>query len=345
MSHENNLEIQTQGHFGRIGLDRASSLNALSLPMIQGIIQQLEIWRDNPSIQAVLIDSNSPKAFCAGGDIRFLYDSYQSGDIDYRDYFTAEYQMLTSIRKYPKTVVVLLDGYVLGGGMGLSQACHIRVSSEKSRFAMPETAIGYFPDVGATHFLSQRDEIGVYMALSSEQISSADAFYLKFIDVHVASERLPALKTDLLALANPTKLSIEQLIAQFSVAPATSEIQSRAACIKKHFSHQQLSEIEQSLAQETNPDDQAWAAKILAILQQRSLVAMQTSLKLQQVGRNLSQDQTLQLERELQDVWFELGDLIEGVRALIIDKDKQPQWQSHNPKLEQHLTRLLAAVA
>ncbi|MFT1026531.1 enoyl-CoA hydratase/isomerase family protein, partial [Acinetobacter baumannii] len=189
MNTENHLMIEQQGKLGMITLDRVTHLNALSLDMIKSIGAQLELWRNDAAVQAVLIKSNSPKAFCAGGDIRYLYDSYKNGTADYKGYFSAEYKMLNILREYEKPIIVVLDGYVLGGGFGLAQACHIVVSSEKSRFAMPETAIGFFPDVGATHFLSRLDDIGVYMAITGEQISSSDALYLDLIDYHVPSDQ------------------------------------------------------------------------------------------------------------------------------------------------------------
>ena len=342
MNIENNIVVSTQGALGMITLDRPTHLNALSLSMINGIRTQLDLWRDDVNVQAILINSNSPKAFCAGGDIRYLYDSYQAGNTDYQDYFAAEYSMLTAIRQFKKPILVFLDGYVLGGGFGLAQACHIIVSSEKSRFAMPETAIGFFPDVGATHFLSRLDDIGVYLAMSGEQISSSDALYLDLIDYHVPSERLVKLQTAISELPHLNKEQIEQTIARFITDPKESELMKLAEVIHAHFAYQTVEEIEQSLANENNPEHQAWTQKILGILQQRSLVAKQTSLKLQQVGRGLSLEQCMQLERDLQNIWFDHGDLMEGVRALIIDKDKQPKWQSHNPKLVQILENLTA---
>lgn len=342
MNQNSNLMIAVQGGLASITLDRASHLNALSLPMMQQITAQLEQWRDDSAIQAILINSNSPKAFCAGGDIRYLYDCYQQGTPDYRDYFATEYTMLAVIRQFPKPIVVFLDGYVLGGGFGLAQACHILVSSEKSRFAMPETAIGFFPDVGATHFLSRLDDIGVYMAMSGEQISSSDALYLDLIDYHVPSERLADLQAAISERPHLNKEQIEQTIARFITDPKESELMKLAEVIHAHFTYPTVEEIEQSLADEKNPEDQVWTQKILGILQQRSWVAKETSLKLQQVGRGLSLEQCLQLERDLQDIWFDYGDLMEGVRALIIDKDKQPKWQSHNPKLVQILENLTA---
>ena len=340
MNIENQLMIEQKGGLGLMSLDRVKHLNALSLEMIEGICSQLELWHYDAAIQAILIKSNSPKAFCAGGDIRYLYDSYKNDTADYKAYFSAEYKMLNLLRDYAKPVVVVLDGYVLGGGFGLAQACHIVVSSEKSRFAMPETAIGFFPDVGATHFLSRLDDIGVYLAITGEQISSSDALYLDLIDYHVPSDKLDALQDALINEPNLSKQNIEHIVACFITRPAESELKQLADGIRKHFGFQHLDEIEQSLANEQDEQLQPWAEKMLNILQQRSFIAKQTSLKLQHLGRGLSLAQCMQLERDLQDIWFEHGDFIEGVRALIVDKDKQPQWQQRNPELEQILEKL-----
>ena len=340
---ENNLQISIQGHLGVITLDRASHLNALSLSMIHGISQQLELWREDDQVQAVLINSNSPKAFCAGGDIRFLYDSYQNGTANYQRYFADEYHMLKSLRQYAKPVMVFLDGYVLGGGFGLAQACQIIVSSEKSRFAMPETAIGFFPDVGATHFLSRLDDIGVYMAVTGEQISSSDALHLDLIDYLVPSDHLAQLQTELAQAPQLNQQLIEQMIVRYLKEPVPSELKQYEDAIRQHFSHTVLAQIEDSLANTLESDYIDWAEKILANLQQRSLLAKQISLKLQHVGRGLSLEQCMQLERDLQDIWFEQGDMIEGVRALLIDKDKQPKWQTENPELMQRFEELLPA--
>lgn len=343
MNNENNLMIQIQGSLGIITLDRPSHLNALSLDMIQGIQAQLEAWKDDDFVKAILINSSSPKAFCAGGDIRYLYDAYKDESADYREYFEAEYDMLKTIRAFPKPVLTFLDGYVLGGGFGLAQACHILVSSEKSRFAMPETAIGFFPDVGATHFLSRLDDMGVYLAITGEQISSSDALYLDLIDYHVPSARMDDLMKAIIALPELGKIQIEQVISRFINDPVTSELKGLASLIHQHFSPTSIEEIEKSLSNERDPLRQPWAEKVLNVLKQRSLIAKQTSLKLQLIGRSLSLEKCMKLERDLQDIWFEYGDLMEGVRALIIDKDKQPKWQTENPKLSKMIQELTAA--
>ncbi len=340
MSTENQLDIEQKGTLGIIALNRVANLNALSQQMVEGIISQLEIWKNDDAVQAILIKSNSPKAFCAGGDIRYLYDCYKNGTPDYRIYFETEYKMLSQIRAYQKPVIVLLDGYVFGGGFGLAQACHIVVSSEKSRFAMPETAVGFFPDVGGTHFLSRLDDIGVYMATTGDQISSSDALYLDLIDYHVPSECFEALQEKLSKIPTLNKDVIAEIILGFITHPAESEIKNLREVIARHFSFSTIAEIEQSLAHEQDPNHQAWAEKTLSTLQQRSPTAKQISLKLQHLGRGMSLEQCMKLERDLQDIWFEHGDFIEGVRALIVDKDKNPKWQKHNTELDNILAKI-----
>lgn len=339
---EHDLSIQIQGQLGMIALDRVKHLNALSLEMVQGIYQQLETWLEQDQVQAVLIHSNSPKAFCAGGDIRYLYDSFQTDENDYRDYFAAEYALLEYIRQYKKPIIVMLDGYVLGGGFGLAQACHIQVSSEKSRFAMPETIIGFFPDVGATHFLSRLDEVGVYMALTGEQISSSDALYLDLLDYHVPSEQFTTLQTALSSAQTLNERRIREIIGGFITDPAPSQLQTMAERLNKHFGFATLDEIEKSLADEKYPNDIEWAQKTLHAIQQRPKMAMQTSLKLQQIGQSLSLEKCMKLERDVQDIWLEQGDFIEGVRALLIDKDKNPQWKTDNTAFEKKLATVFA---
>ncbi|BDE25875.1 hypothetical protein OCUAc20_43750 [Acinetobacter baumannii] len=178
------------------------------------------------------------------------------------------------------------------------------------------------------------------MAITGEQISSSDALYLDLIDYHVPSEQLQALQDALVEAPSLSKEGIEHIITRFITRPAESELKQLAEGIRKHFGYQHLDEIEQSLENEKDESLKTWASKMLSILQQRSFIAKQTSLKLQHLGRGLSLQQCMQLERDLQDIWFEHGDFIEGVRALIVDKDRQPRWQERNPELEQILEKL-----
>lgn len=339
MTQERQLIIQQQGKLGIIRLNRIASLNALSIEMIQGIHQQVLAWQDDSQVEAILIASNSPKAFSAGGDIRYIYDSYYAGQNQHLDYFADEYAMLHDLYASKKPLIALLDGYVLGGGFGLAQACHIQVSSEKSRFAMPETVIGYFPDVGATYFFAALNEIGVYLALTGEQISAHDAVALKLVDTLVSSERLSELEQALIQAQTLDLNSIQTLVADFAVQQS-HRLELDTARIQQYFAQDDIEQIELALAQ-AHLADQAWANSVLEILKQRSPVAKRASLKLQHLGRQLSLTEAMQLERDVQGLWFEQGDFIEGVRALIVDKDKQPKWRDDQPQLDQHIEALL----
>lgn len=340
MTQEPQLQIEQQGKLGIIRLNRVASLNALSIEMIHGIHQQVTAWQDDVHVDAILVTSNSPKAFSAGGDIRYIYDSYYAGQNKHLDYFADEYAMLDQLYHSKKPLIALLDGYVLGGGFGLAQACQIKISSEKSRFAMPETVIGYFPDVGATYFLSRLNEVGVYLALTGEQISVSDAFAFELVDAYIKHDALAELEQKLIAATVLDLESIRALVAQYAVLPMPSELKQHAARIQQYFAYSSIEQIEAAL-QQAPPADQEWASAVLEALQQRSAVAKRASLKLQHLGRDLSRDQAMALEREVQALWFKEGDFIEGVRALIIDKDKQPKWRDDQPQLDQQIAAFL----
>lgn len=334
MTQEQQLLIEQKGHLGIIRLNRVASLNALSIEMIQGIHRQVLAWQDEAQVHAILIASNSPKAFSAGGDIRYIYDSYYAGENKHLGYFDEEYAMLNDLYISKKPLIALLDGYVLGGGFGLAQACHLKVTSEKSRFAMPETLIGYFPDVAATYFLSRLDEVGVYLALTGEQISANDAFSLKLVDGLVLSEHFIELEQQIIQAQALDLASLRALVAGYTEQSAALQLD--AARIQRYFAQNTIEQIELALAQ-ADAADQPWANSVLEILKQRSPIAKRASLKLQKLGRRLSREQAMALERDIQSLWFEKGDFIEGVRALIIDKDKQPKWRADQSQLDQQI--------
>ena len=177
--------VEVRNQVGHLILNRPSGLNALSLEMIRVIEERLNAWETDDGIHAVVLRANGEKAFCAGGDIRALYDSYRADGELHRIYFEEEFALDRHLHDYRKPVLALMDGYVLGGGMGLAQGASIRVISERVRMAMPETAIGYFPDVGASYFLSQLPHnVGLYMGLTGNQINAADALALGLADWH-----------------------------------------------------------------------------------------------------------------------------------------------------------------
>lgn len=321
------------GRIGCITLDRPKALNSLSLAMVRALHAQLQAWRDDASIAAVLIKSSSEKAYCAGGDIRFFYDAGRAtptaGSALLEDFFTEEYALNHLIHHYPKPYIALLDGVVMGGGMGIAQAgpqARMRVVTEGTRMAMPEVNIGLFPDVGGSYFLSRTEnEFGTYLGLSGETISAADAIHIGMADVYVARAELPALVA---AICSSTAEDVRQTVRDFAhhlsapCDPATSNLAQHAALIAQHFSHNDVPSIMASLQQDASP----FAQKTLAAMHKRSPLMMCVTLEQLRRGKEMSVAQCLRMERTLVRHNFSHGEVLEGVRALVIDKDNAPAW-------------------
>lgn len=186
--------VEVRNHIGHLTLNRPAGLNALTLGMVRSLQQQLDTWALDPQIRAVVLRGAGDKAFCAGGDIRSLYDSHKQGDTLHEDFFVEEYALDLTIHHYRKPILALMDGFVLGGGMGLVQGADLRVVTERSRLAMPEVAIGYFPDVGGSYFLPRiPGELGIYLGVSGVQIRAADALYCGLADWYLDSRKLKQL--------------------------------------------------------------------------------------------------------------------------------------------------------
>lgn len=319
-----------RNHIGHLTLNRPAGLNALTLSMVRQLQRQLDAWAVDPDIHAVLLRGEGPKGFCAGGDIRSLYDSYKSGDSLHRDFFIEEYALDLTLHRYRKPVLALMDGFTLGGGMGLAQGAELRVVTERSRLAMPEVGIGYFPDVGGSYFLSRiPGELGIYLGVSGVQIQAADALYCGLADWFVDSSKLATLEQKLDTLqwtANPLK-DLQGVLARLGVqALDNPPLQALRPAIDHFFALPDLASMVEQLRTVTVADSHDWATNTAALLQTRSPLAMAVTLELLRRGRHLSLEDCFRMELHLDQQWFEHGDLIEGVRALLIDKDKQPRW-------------------
>lgn len=280
-----------------VTLNRPSALNALSLGMIEGLAGWLRDWANYDGVRIVLLRGAGPKAFCAGGDIRSLHDSFKSGQDVFR-FFETEYALDYRIHTYPKPIVALLDGIVMGGGMGLAQGAKLRLVGERTRMAMPETAIGLFPDVGGSYFLSRlAGELGPYLGLIGPSMNAADAIYAGLADQYIG------------------------------VAPmAPGELEGLRGTIDRNFAHATLEEIVASLESEKESPD--WVQKTLAAIAKRSPTMLKVSLEQIRRGRTLSLAECFRMEFELIHGAFEQGDFIEGIRALIVEKDNQPRWKA-----------------
>ena len=330
---------RVDNRIGFIELNRPQALNALSLPMIRAIHAALDAWRDDPCVLAVVARSLHPRAFCAGGDVRFFYEAGRRCDVAARDaFFTEEYALDHAIFTYGKPYIALMQGVVMGGGMGISQGAHrtggLRIVTETTQMAMPETRIGLFPDVGAGWFLARTPgAIGRYLAVTGATIDAADALYAGLADAYLDTSAIPAL-IDALAQAPFTEakdvLACVRRFASRSVPqgdrPAAHALAATRAWIDRHFAQPDVASIIASLETETEPGAREWAQETVRAMRERSPLSMAISLEVVARAEGPMSD-CLRRDLDLTRSVFDHGDVIEGVRARIIDKDNRPVWR------------------
>jgi enoyl-CoA hydratase/carnithine racemase len=330
---------------GIITLDRPKALNSLSLDMVRALTASLLAWRSDASVDAVVITSSSEKALCAGGDIRFFHQAGHAtptgGSALLEDFFTEEYALNHLIHFYPKPYIALMDGVVMGGGMGIAQGgpdCGLRIVTERTKMAMPEVNIGLFPDVGGSHFLSHAPgALGMYLGLTGLTIGAADALYVGLADVFVPAEQLPALQA-LIASTPGAQLAqaIRAFAAPLKAQAGASELQAQRALVDRHFGADSVQAVMASLEGDEHP----FAQKALAAMRQRSPLMMCVTREMLARGAALDVADCLRMERSLVRRNFEHGEVLEGVRALVIDKDNTPKWNP--PSLEQVTPEMVA---
>ncbi len=329
--------LERRGNAGLITLNRPKALNALSLQMVRDITHALVTWRDDPAVELVAIRGTNkvgkpgtPEAlfggFCAGGDIRFFHAAALAGDKSPDDFFTEEYALNHLIHNYPKPCIAFMDGVVMGGGMGLSQGAKLRIVTEHTRMAMPETNIGLFPDVGGGYFLSRcPGHVGEYLALTGEVIGADEAIAYGLADVKVDAASLPALWA---ALGTS---SFENWRATYSGAACARK---QAATALKHLqidAHFGLLRVKHIIDSLEKAKDDIWAKKTAAVLRKRSPLMLHVTLEQIRRARSLSLADDLRMERDMVHHCFYLhpgvaSETVEGIRALAIDKDYTPQW-------------------
>ncbi|MGK9063605.1 enoyl-CoA hydratase/isomerase family protein [Stutzerimonas chloritidismutans] len=322
--------IEFRNRVGYLTLNRPAGLNAVTLDMVRVLHRQLKDWADDQDVVAVVLRGAGEKAFCAGGDIRSLYDSYQNGDNLHRDFFEEEYALDQYIHAYTKPLLALMNGFVLGGGMGLVQGASLRVISERTRMGMPEVGIGYFPDVGGSYFLSRLpNHLGFYMGLTGHHVGSADSLFAGLADYCLPHEQFAELERRLDEQdwsMPPLQALTNLLVSMGSPELPDAPFKTLAPAIDEHFSHDNVAAIRQSLASETRAEYRDWAAETLKTMDSRSPLSMSVTLEMLRRGRNASLAECFAMELHLDRQWFDEGDIIEGVRALIVDKDKNPRW-------------------
>ena len=306
-----------EGRVGRLLLDRPKALNALDLPMIRALAHALDGWRDDPAVAAVVIDSASERAFCAGGDIRAIRAHALAGETGaIEDFFATEYALNLAIADYPKPYVALIDGICMGGGIGVSVHGRIRVATEAALFAMPETAIGMFPDIGATCVLPRLPgALGTYLGLTGQRLSGADGVHAGLATHFVPRDALADLLTALTERGADAVAAFARPLPAFSLEP-------HRAAIDRCFAADTLGEIEARLRAEGSD----WAQATLDTMLAMSPSALCWSLAAIRRGATLMLRDALAAELRLTRHVTRHPDFAEGVRAMVVDKDRQPKW-------------------
>ena len=305
---------------GRIVMNRPKALNALDLGMIRAIAAALESWRDDPAVQAVVIEGAGERAFCAGGDIRMIRSHVVAGEPGpVETFFTEEYGLNRAIATYPKPYVALIDGVCMGGGIGVSVHGSARVVTEHAMLAMPETAIGFFPDIGASFVLPRLPgQLGIYLGLTGARLAGADAVHAGLATHFVPRAALPALSEALaedgMAALGAATLT-GQVVSGFSLA-------AHRAAIDRCFAAPDMTGVITRLAAEQS----SWAEATIATLRTMSPSALAWSLALLRAGASRSLHDCLAAELMLTRHATRHPDFAEGVRAMVVDKDRTPHW-------------------
>jgi enoyl-CoA hydratase len=313
--------IRREGRAGRITMNRPQALNALTLGMVDRIWEALLAWKSDPAVELVLLDGAGDRALCAGGDVRALYDSREQGSALARTFWRNEYPLNALIGRYPKPYVAIQDGIVMGGGIGLSGHARHRIVTERSRLAMPETGIGLIPDVGGTWLLAQAPgAVGVYLGLTGEAMRAADAIYARFADAFIPSAKIGRLAERLVdAKGGP----VEEALRALAEDAGPSPLAARRADIDHAFGGDSVEAMLAALAGLAGE----WAEKTAATLAQKSPKSMKLTLAAVRNAQRLgSLEAALNVEFRLCVRLFEDGEFPEGVRALIVDKDRSPKW-------------------
>lgn len=318
-------------HIAFITLNRPAALNALSYDMIVALSKTLQECARDANVHAILIKGAGEKAFCAGGDIRALHESATTGGTRHEEFFIAEYQLDHYLHHFPKPYVALMDGINMGGGMGISEASKLRVVTDRTRIAMPEVGIGLFPDVGGSYFLSRLPgSLGLYLALTGNQVRAADVLYAQLGDVYLGRPAIEQLDKVLGELRWSDDHSADMNRAIRGLASTDYPVAPLAAlrpAIDLHLAHATVPAIMQSLRGEQRSEYAEWAEQTLKTMEGRSPTMMMVSLKQLQLGKTMTLADCFRMELGMTKQCFKHGDIIEGVRALIIDKDNKPQWK------------------
>lgn len=322
---EPDLIVQREGAAGVARLNRPKAINALTLEMTRDFDRALDSFETDPAVALVLLEGAGERGLCAGGDIRGLYDSARAkGDLG-KVFWRDEYILNARIASFAKPYVAYMDGLVMGGGVGLAAHGSHRIVTDKTKVGMPEVGIGFFPDVGGTWLLSQAPgEIGTYFGLTGQTMNGADAIYAGFADAYVPSSNWPQLRSALIELPTSAGTAeVAETIGRFTNMPEQGSGQQHYQQIDVLFGHDTVESIFAAL----RADGSEFAQATLKALADKSPTSLKVALKLlRQARSSVSLQECLVREYRAALQVFESDDFVEGVRAAIIDKDRQPKW-------------------
>jgi enoyl-CoA hydratase len=321
------VHIHTHGRAGHISLNRPKALHALTLDMCHAMSAALGQWAEDDAVEAVLLDHAEGRGFCAGGDINLLRDSaLNDGGISGRKFFHDEYQLNHLMFAYPKPIVAFMDGVTMGGGVGISQPARFRVATEHTRFAMPETGIGLFPDVGGGWYLSRlAGRLGQFLALTGARLDGAECLWAGLATHYLPSEKLAEAKARV--AEHPDRIA--GILSELSVTPPPARIEANADKIAHHFRSDRLEDIVDSL----EADDDEWAMKELATLHSKSPQTCKVALRQLAEAEKLDDfADEMRMEYRIASRVLLRPDFAEGVRAVIVDKTGDPKWNPATPE-------------
>jgi enoyl-CoA hydratase len=331
MNSEPDILFERRGAAGQVILNRPHALNAVSHAMVRALAHKLAEWETDPAVTRVIVTANGGRAFSAGGDLRALYDLGRAGRYEEAlDFFRAEYALNTRIKYYRKPYVALIDGIVMGGGVGISVHGSHRVAGDRFGFAMPEVGIGFFPDIGATWFLPRLPgELGTYCALTGERLNAVDGVAAGVATHRVASSRFPEL---LEALCNA--VPVDALLGAFADPRGKGPVVAEQAAVDRLFNRDRVEDVLTALDVEAagNGIDAAFAFAAAALIRAKSPTSLKIALAQMRRGSTLDFAECMRTEFRIVSRVMRGHDFYEGIRAVIIDKDQASRWQP--PALE-----------
>ncbi|WP_029087961.1 enoyl-CoA hydratase/isomerase family protein [Brevibacterium album] len=308
------------GGLARIELNKPRAINALSHDMVEIVAEALATWREDDAVAAVVVTGSGERGLCAGGDIKAIHRALVEGTDGAARFWADEYRMNSAIARYPKPYIALMDGIVMGGGVGISAYASHRIVTETSQVGMPETGIGLFPDVGGTWLLARvPHRAGMHMALTGEPVGPADAIRYGLADTFVPRERLPEL-LDALA-AEPG--DVDAVLARFAAEPPASGLEADEEWIAEAYAHDTAAEVVEALAAHPSPRAQETAATIRT----KSPLSVAVTFEMVRTAGEMTLDEVLERDFAAGVEIAKHPDLREGIRAQVIDKDRNPQWR------------------